>query len=244
MARENSTPETSFKLHLNLLYNNKMSKTVPPQPLLILMYGFPGAGKTAFARQFCEHIQSAHVQGDRIRSELFETPRYDKQENAVITQLMDYMTGEFLNAGLSVVYDANAMRLAQRHALRELARQTHARTLLIWFQMDPESAFQRNIKRDRRRADDKYAGAFDKKVFENILGHMQNPVTAEDFVVVSGKHTFNTQFSAVIRRLRDQGYLSPSSTTPVVKPGLVNLIPQPNIYRGRVDNSRRNITIR
>src|SRR6266496_4331812 len=78
-----------------------MAKIVPIQPLLVLLYGFPGAGKTYFARQLCERVQAAHVQGDRIRFELFEKPRYDKQENDVITQLMDYMTEEFLNAGLS-----------------------------------------------------------------------------------------------------------------------------------------------
>ena len=221
-----------------------MTKTVPNHPLLIMLYGFPGAGKTYFARQLCEHIQAAHLEGDRIRGELFEKPRYDKQENDVIAQLMNYMTEEFLRAGLSVVYDANAMRLSQRHQLRDIARRSHAQPLLVWFQMDLDSAYQRNAKRDRRRADDKYAAAYDRKTYEAILGHMQNPVPAEDYIVVSGKHTFNAQFSAVVRRLRDLGLLSVQGAAPVVKPGLVNLIPQPNPYKGRVDNSRRNIIIR
>src|SRR5690349_4784792 len=109
-----------------------MSKIIPAKPLLILLYGFPGSGKTYFARQFCEELQAAHVQGDRIRSELFDQPRYDKEENNVITQLMDYMAEEFLSAGLSVVYDANAMRHSQRHALREMARRHKAQPLLVW----------------------------------------------------------------------------------------------------------------
>ena len=221
-----------------------MSKTIPNQPLLILLYGYPGAGKTYFARQFCDRIQAAHLQADRIRGELFEKPRYDKQENDVITQLMNYMTEEFLTAGLSVVYDVNAMRLSQRHLLRELARKTHTHVLLVWFQMDPDTAFARNTKRDRRRADDKYTGAYEKKSYESILGHMQNPVPAEDYVVVSGKHTFDAQYVSVARRLRDLGLLSMRGATPPVKPGLVNLVPQPNLYKGRVDSSRRNIAIR
>ena len=221
-----------------------MAKLAPNQPFLLMLYGFPGSGKTYFARQFCEYVQAAHVDSDRIRNELFDKPRYDKQENDVIVQLMNYMTGEFLNAGMSVVYDVNAMRLSQRHMLREVARRGRAEPVLIWFQMDPESAFLRNSKRDRRRADDKYAANYDKKVFEQIAHHMQNPVTAEDYIVVSGKHTFNAQYNAVVRRLRDLGILPPNSAAPVVKPGLVNLIPQPNLYKGRVDNSRRNIVIR
>lgn len=209
-----------------------------------MLYGFPGAGKTYFARQFCDHVQAAHIQADRIRTELFENPRYDKQENEVIAQLMNYMAEEFMNAGMAVVYDVNAMRYSQRHALRELARKAHAYPLLIWFQMDPESAFTRNTHRDHRRADDKYAAGYDRKAFDDITGHMQNPSPAEEYVVVSGMHTFNAQYSAVIRRLRDLNLLSASDLAPPVKPGLVNLIPQPNPARGRVDPTRRNIIIR
>src|SRR5688572_25518988 len=99
-----------------------MPKVVPNKPLLIMLYGYPGSGKTFFSRQLTEQLQAAHVHGDRIRGELFEKPRYDKEENDVIEQLMDYMTGEFLAAGLSVVYDINAMRNSQRRTLRDLAR--------------------------------------------------------------------------------------------------------------------------
>jgi len=220
-----------------------MAKIQSSKPFLLMLYGFPGSGKTYFARQLAENVQAAHIQGDRIRGELFDQPRYDKQENDVVAQLMDYMTEEFLAAGLSVVYDANAMRARQRHQLRDLARKHHAQPFLVWFQMDAETAFARNVKRDRRRADDKYAAQWDRSSFENIIAHMQNPSQIEDYVVVSGKHIFNTQQSAVIRRLRDLGVISTDDTSAhVVKPGLVNLIP--NSQSGRVDMSRRNISIR
>jgi predicted kinase len=210
-----------------------------------MLYGFPGAGKTYFARQFCDNLQSAHVQGDRVRSELFEHPQYDKQENDVITQLMNYMTNEFLSAGISVVYDVNTMRAVQRHALREMANKAHAQPLLVWFQVDTETAFARVAKRDRRRADDKYAAPMERRTFDSVVRHMQNPRNVEDYVVVSGKHTFSAQFNAVVTRLRELGMIvaSEESNSRVVKPGLVNLVPK-NPLAGRVDMSRRNIVIR
>jgi len=220
-----------------------MAKVIPTKPVLILLYGFPGAGKTFFARQLCEHIQAAHVQADRIRSELFEHPRYDKEENDVIGQLMDYMAGEFLSAGMSVVYDVNAMRAAQRHALRDMARKAHAQPLLVWLQIDAETAFIRGTKRDRRRADDKYAATLDRQMFDSVVGHMQNPSNTEDYVVISGKHAFNTQYSAVVKKLREMNLLAlQDAQSGIAKPELVNLIPNPNA--GRVDMSRRNIIIR
>lgn len=219
-----------------------MSKVIPSKPLLVLLYGFPGAGKTYFARQLCEQLQAAHVQGDRIRSELFEEPRYDKEENAAVQQLMEYMTGEFLSAGLSVVFDANAMRFTQRHTLREMARRYKAQPLLVWLQIDPESAFLRAAKRDRRRIDDKYAAPMDKNRFETSATGMQNPKNVEDYMVISGKHVFPTQFSAIIKRLHELNVIpSDQMAAKVVKPGMVNLVPK---MGGRVDMSRRNIVIR
>lgn len=209
-----------------------------------MLYGFPGSGKSYVARQLSNHLQAAHVQGDRIRFELFQKPRYDKQENAVVAQLMDYMTEEFLNSGISVIYDTNVLRAAQRHALRETARKAHAQPLVVWIQIDSESAFNRTQKRDRRKSDDRYAYNMDRATFNEISSHMQNPTVAEDYVVVSGKHVFSTQLSAIMKKLHDLNVVHIDDVANgVAKPGLVNLIPNP--AAGRVDlNRRRNIIIR
>lgn len=219
-----------------------MAKIYPAKPFLLLFYGYPGAGKTYFARQFCENVQAAHLQSDRIRGELFEKPRYDKQENDIVAQLMDYMTEEFLAAGLSVAYDVNAARTKQRRRLYDMAYKYGAQPVLVWFQMDQETAFGRNVRRDRRRADDKYAARWDRTTYDNVIGQMQNPGAGENYVVISGKHLFNMQQSAVISKLRNLGVLAGNdASSRVIKPGLVNLIPK---HQGRYDVTRRNISIR
>jgi len=207
-----------------------------------MLYGFPGSGKTYFARQLAENLSAAHLSADRLRFELFEKPRYDKQESEIIENLMTYMAEEFLKAGVSVVYDSNALRISQRRNLRDLARRSHAQQLLIWVQIDQVTAFARIGLRDKRRADDKYAVPYAKEEFESYITFMQNPQN-EDYVVISGKHTFNTQHSAIVKKLYDLGLIdADSATSKVIKPGLVNLIP--NRPQGRVDLSRRNVIIR
>lgn len=205
-----------------------------------MVYGIPGSGKTHFAGQLAEAMGAAHVQADRIRSELFEKPRYDKQEDEVVNRLTEYMAEEFLKAGVNVIYDVNAGRLVQRRALREVSRRLKGQTMLVWLQIDPESAFLRIGKRDRRRNDDKYARPYSKAEFKLAIGNMQPPKN-EDYIVVSGKHPFAMQRSVVTKKLYDLGLTSASDVSAnVAKPGLINLVPT----AGRVDMARRNVIIR
>jgi predicted kinase len=214
------------------------------KPVLVLLYGFPGAGKTHFSRQLSENLSCAHVHGDKIRYELFEEPRYDRQENSIVTQLMLYMAEEFLSAGINVIYDTNAMRRSTRASLREMARKKGAKTIVVWFQMDPDTAFDRTQKRDRRKADDKYAMPYTQDMFKRYIAHMQHPEITEDYVVVSGRHTYPSQQTSFFKKLMELGYIQPSQAQDkVAMPGLVNLVPR-NTIGGRVDMSRRNINIR
>ncbi len=221
-----------------------MSKVVTTRPVLIMLYGFPGAGKTFFARQLSEGLGAAHIQGDRIRSELFSKPTYDKRETELVASLMDYMAEEFLKAKVSVIYDMNAARFAKRRALRDIARRLHVSPLLVWMQIDIESSFTRIAKRDKRHIDDKYASSLDRTTFEAIINQMQNPNRDEDYLVISGKHTFSTQQNAIIKKMHNMGLISSDeAVSRVVKPELVNLVP--NAAGGRVDmNRRKNIMIR
>jgi predicted kinase len=219
-----------------------MEKIVPEKPVLILLYGFPGSGKTYFSRQFCEEVQAAHLEADRIRFELFEQPRFTKQENYALSRVMEYMTQEFLTAGVSVVYDTNTMRLSQRRSLRDVAHKHKAEVLLVWFQVDPDTAFLRNQKRDRRRLDDRFAAGYNVEEFKELASHMQQPDTTEDFVVISGKHSYPSQRSSIIKKLADTRIINPSAAQhKMVKPDLVNLVPNGgNISQ----DGRRNIVLR
>lgn len=219
-----------------------MSKIVPTSPTFILLFGLPGSGKTCFARQFANDIQAAHVQVDRFRFELFDNPTFSSSENAIVSNLADYMTEEFLKAGISVLYDTASMRISQRKALYSEIKKSKARVLLVWLQIDIESAFSRVVNRDRRKIDNKYAASLDRTSFDALIGRMQNPHTSEDYVVISGKHNYQTQRSTVLKKFFDLGLIEASTATDkLVKPGLVNLIP--NYRSGRVDNTRRNILI-
>jgi predicted kinase len=217
-----------------------MGKLTPNKPVVIMLFGYPGAGKTHFAGELSRAMNAAHIQGDRIRSELFEKPQYSKQEDEIVNHLMEYMAEEFLSAGVSVIFDTNANRLVQRRALRDIARKIKGQSLIVWLQIDQESALARLSGRDRRRSDDKFARPYTKEEFKLQVGSMQKPQN-EDYVVISGKHTFAMQQNAIVKKFYDLGVISTdTAANNVAKPGLVNLVPT----AGRVDMKRRNVIIR
>lgn len=217
---------------------NKFNK-----PVLIFMYGAPGSGKTFVARQISEFLGTAHISGEKIRSELFGEPRHDKSEIQAINQIMTYMADEFLKAGVSVVYDTSVSRAHDRKNLRELARKNKAKDLLIWLQVDTDTCWQRQQNRDKRKADDKYADVLNQSQFDQYLRIMQPPRN-EDFLVLSGKHLFNSQKQAILRRLSDMNVLNfEAMQHKMPKPELVNLVSRAQAQAGRVDYSRRSISI-
>lgn len=218
-----------------------MMKIVLNKPVIICLYGFPGSGKSFVARNLTENIQIAQVSADRIRSELFANPRYDNQENGIVSHLMGYMVEEFLAAGLSVVYDGNTSRVVQRRKLQELAAKHKASYLLVWLQIDADSSFARTQRRDRRTNDDKFAQPHTRESFNQSLSDMQTPKD-EQYLVISGKHAFVTQNSAIINRLYQIGLVpSEAVQSNVTKPDLVNLVPNRQI--GQYELSRRYISV-
>lgn len=218
-----------------------MNKVSLSKPVLITLYGFPGSGKTYVSRQLSDELSIPHLSADRIRAELFEQPSYSRQENKIVEHLMKFMTQEFLKAGISVIFDINAFRQSQRIDLRNLARVNGADSLLIWIQIDPESALARVTSRDRRTSDDRYSMEHNENSFTALASGMQHP-NNEDYLVISGKHNFATQRSAILNKLFQRGLVGSGAVQKnVTKPGLVNLVPNPKA--GRVDMDRRNIVI-
>lgn len=215
-------------------------KILPAKPFLMLLYGYPGSGKTAFASRLAEEMPVVHLHTERFQHELHEATH--GQATAVAPALLEYMTKEFLRSGVSVVLDANLTKKSERKSFRNLAKDEKAVSALVWIQIDPESAYARTQKRDRRKSEDKFAKNYSASDFQSIVNESQNPDN-EDYVVISGKHTFHTQKGAVMKKLYELGILSQEAASQkVVKPELVNLIPKS--LGGRGEFPRRNISIR
>lgn len=218
-------------------------KIQPIKPFMVLLYGYPGSGKSLFARQLAEEIdRSVYLSADKLRHDLSEDLKaQDRSDNAIFAAVQKYMAQEYLRSGISVIMDTSALKKSERRLLRNLAITNKAAPVLIWLQIDPESAFARLNKRDRRKTEDKYAKKYSPQEFQALLSSCQNPDN-EEYTVISGKHTYKSQRVAVLKKLLELGVIKlDQSIQSIAKPELVNLIPK---LQNRGDFLRRNISIR
>jgi predicted kinase len=129
------------------------------------------------------------------------------------------MAEEFLTAGMSVIFDMNVAKASQRRMLKNLAIKNGAVPLTVWIQIDQDTAYVRSSARDRRKTDDKYSLQLDENNFKHLVSVMQKPTNNENYAVISGKHLFNMQQSAVVRKLKDLGVIkTDQENDKIIKP--------------------------
>lgn len=198
------------------------------QPVLLLMHGLPGAGKSAFARQFSDMLSSAHVNSDRLRYELYDDPKFTTSENNTVLRLGAYMTETLLKVGASVVFDMHLPTQRLRDNLKRLAEDYGAVLIIVWVQTDVETASWRASHRDRRRPDDKYSFNLSSRQFGELAKLVnKNFRTNERIIVVSGKHHFKAQAAGALRHFKEMELVSEQ------------IFPS-TALAGRVDYERRN----
>jgi predicted kinase len=154
------------------------------KPILYLLVGYPGAGKTSVAMIITAASGAVHLWADKARFERYgET--YNQADSGELYETLVTHAAELLAAGQSVVFDTNFNYRRDRDLLRQVASKAGADTKLLWVQTLKEIAYQRAISRtggkrmfiDMTPAD-----------FERVAGHLEPPTADEQAIIIDGAH--------------------------------------------------------
>lgn len=170
------------------------------RPLIIMLVGLPGAGKSFFARQFSETFSVSVASSDRVRYELFADPQFTNDENDIVSRMQDYIASELVKSGRSFMVDGGCSTRTARQKFEMLAKTNGYGTLVVWVQTDPTTARQRALKRSPQKQDDAYNASLNAEQFDTFSKRFDAP-TKEQHVVISGRHTYSTQARTVLRKL-------------------------------------------
>ncbi|MCO5123767.1 MAG: AAA family ATPase [Rhizobacter sp.] len=161
------------------------------QPLLVLTSGVSGSGKSTVAQCLAQHLGAVRVRSDVERKRLFALAATTRPAPAELATLygadatqrtyarLGELARELLQAGVSVVVDAVALRRSERDALRSLADECGARFSLVECHA-PEAVLRARIERRLREAND--ASDADAGVLALQLG-VREPAAADEAVL-------------------------------------------------------------
>lgn len=144
---------------------------VPARPngrqALVMLMGFPGAGKTYCARLLAARLGAAHVATDHLRSRLFIAASYADQENRAVFTVAEALVEDLLAEGHVVVLDATNLLAANRAPLENVARRRGAPLTHVLVVADDADTRDRLAARAVARADGDHSDA-DVRVYERM----------------------------------------------------------------------------
>ena len=155
------------------------------RPRALLVFGAPASGKTTFAEKFAKKFGLAFYN----LADLMEEHDFSRDIILIILE-------QILKTGQTVVLEGCLDTEKDRTEIRNVIRKSGYEPALVWVQTDISTIRQR--LKTRYKSVSKAKDAYEKAVAE-----MEAPIDIEKPIILSGKHTFETQTRHVIAGLAD-----------------------------------------
>jgi predicted kinase len=149
------------------------------------MVGIPGSGKSFFAERFSETFRAPLISLHKIKESL---PNGLDQS---AKQILDYLLEQTLKTGKIIIYEGNTSRRSDRTEIAKKAYAAGYDPIFVWVQTEVSEAKKRATR----------TGGLSNGDFDNHLRQFSPPHTSERFIVISGKHTYNTQLKAISKSI-------------------------------------------
>ncbi len=152
-----------------------------PHPVLVVLNGLPGTGKSYFARMLADRMPLAVLESDALRKALVRSPRYTAGENRRLFGALHEVVDLLLARGIPVLADATNTREAHREQLYEIARRHGARVMPVLLDA-PEATVRRRL--EQRMAESPRMGNSDAdwRVYRRLLAAWE-PIGSDRLVV-------------------------------------------------------------
>ena len=128
------------------------------EPVLVVVSGLPGTGKSYFSRKLAEKVGFLILESDALRKALFPSPTYSSIESYRLFRAIRLLIEKLLKRGISLILDATNLSEQSRKQFYNIADRLNVRLVLVRVEAPAEVVWQRMQSRpgdpeDRSDAD-------------------------------------------------------------------------------------------
>ncbi len=155
------------------------------KPRALLIFGAPCSGKTTFAENFARKFNLAYYDLDKLM-----------EENGFSRETVMLVLEQVLKTRQTIIVEGCLNTELERTEIRNLLRSHGYTPALIWVQTDFSTIKLRLKSRFR-------SVAKAKEFYDHSVSEVEAPTDIEKPIILSGKHTFETQSKHVLLGLAD-----------------------------------------
>jgi predicted kinase len=171
-----------------------------PSAALVLLSGLPGSGKTTFATSLAAMTGAVHIESDRLRGLLFNTPVFSTRENSILFSAIRSAARKLLDDRRGVIIDATNVSEGDRKPFYALADATGVPLLIA--QIDaPAPEIERRLRQRRREGVD-YSYA-DEDVYHRMKSRAEPISRAHWYVNTDVQAVTESALAAMAAQLKE-----------------------------------------
>ncbi len=176
---------------------------------LFMLLGYPGSGKTHFAKQLAERMNIVRLNADATRVAAMGTIQkareFDQETgllNSIVFGMIDYATAQILESGNSVIcdYQHNERSFRDKRAL--LASEHNAKPIIIWLKAPRDVAILRGAKREELLDQRQHSIEKMEALVEKYANLIEEPGHDELVIEIDGVLTFDEQYQSFMKQIQ------------------------------------------
>lgn len=169
-------------------------------PVLVMLTGLPGTGKSNLARQLAEVLPFAIVESDQVRKILFPQCEYTGEESQWVHRTCHALMDKLLLKGVRVIYDATNLHERHRELVYRLADGREVKLIVVKVVSPEAVASQRLRNRQADVTDDDDVSDADVKVYRRMSRRV-DPIR-RNHVVVDTSQDLRPAITKLLRLMR------------------------------------------
>ena len=169
-------------------------------PVLVMLTGLPGTGKSHLARCLAEVIPFSIVESDRVRKTLFPNAQYSGEESHWVHLTCHAVMEKLLKKGVRVIYDATNLHERHREQVYRLADDLGVKLIVVKVTAPEAVASARLQGRQENKDEDQGVSDADWRVYRRMARDV-DPIR-RNFVVVDTSRDPDRAITKLLRLIR------------------------------------------